>query len=94
MRTPPQAEYRYELCSDRAGIACYINNRVISKLAKLAGAPAAPAAGIDFKTRLGNIVEVGTPLFELHAETKGELEYAIDFLRSHPEAIKIEEETL
>jgi thymidine phosphorylase len=94
MSEPPKAEHRYEVRSDKQGIVCYINNRFISKLAKLAGAPSAPAAGILFKTRLGNMVEVGTPLFELHAETKGELEYAIDFLDSHPDAIRIEEETL
>jgi thymidine phosphorylase len=94
MTEPPEAAHRYEVRSDKQGVVCYINNRFISKLAKLAGAPSAPAAGILFKTRLGEMVDVGTPLFELHAETKGELEYAIDFLASHPEAIRIEEETL
>ncbi|KZY39416.1 thymidine phosphorylase [Oleiphilus sp. HI0043] len=94
MREPPKAPYRHEVFSDKQGIVCYINNRFISKLAKLAGAPSAAAAGILFKTHLGDIVDIGTPLFELHAETKGELEYAIDFLSAHPDAIRIEEETL
>ncbi len=94
MQVPPRAPYRHEVLSDKQGIVCYINNRFISKLAKLAGAPSAAAAGILFKTHLGDIVDMGTPLFELHAETKGELEYAIDFLSAHPDAIRIEEETL
>lgn len=94
MKKPPTARYRFEVCADKNGIVCYVNNRIISKLAKLAGAPSAAAAGIDFKVRLGDVVEIGSPLFELHAETQGELEYAIDFLNSHSDAIKIEEEAL
>ncbi len=94
MREPPSARFRHQVCSDTGGIVSYINNRFISKLAKLAGAPAAPAAGLLFQTHLGAKVDVGSPLFELHAESSGELAYALDFLQTHPDAIKIEEEQL
>jgi len=94
MRHPPTANFKHHVSSNKIGIVCYINNRVISKLAKLAGAPAAPAAGIDMHVRLGDIVEIGSPLFDLYAETEGELQYAIDFLNAHADAIKIEEEVL
>jgi thymidine phosphorylase len=94
MRTPPESTFKHQVESTKSGIVCYINNRFISKLAKLAGAPSAPAAGIDIHIRLGDIVEVGQALFDLHAETEGELQYAIDFLNAHPDAIKIEEEVL
>jgi len=94
MQTPQVSKHTYQVDSLQAGIVCYINNRFISKLAKLAGAPSAPAAGIELQVRLGDIIEVGSPLFILHAETQGELEYAIDFLNTHPEAIKVEEEVL
>ncbi|MFT5717288.1 MAG: thymidine phosphorylase, partial [Oleiphilaceae bacterium] len=59
-----------------------------------AGAPSAPAAGIELQIRLGEIVSIGSPLFILHAETQGELQYAIEFLNAHSDAIKIEEEIL
>ncbi len=94
MREPPKAEFVRKICANRTGIVSYINNRFISKLAKLAGAPSAPAAGLDFHTSLGDKVEMGSPLFDIHAESQGELEYAIDFLNSHPDAVKIEEEGL
>jgi len=94
MHKPPISKFTHQIDSQKAGIVCYMNNRFISKLAKLAGAPAAPAAGIELQTRLGDIVEVGSPLFILHAETKGELNYAIEFLNAHPDAIKVEEEVL
>ena len=94
MRTPPESKFTHQVNSQQAGIVCYINNRFISKLAKLAGAPSAPAAGIELQIRLGDIIELGSPLFILHAETLGELQYAIEFLNAHPDAIKIEEEVL
>ena len=92
MHVPPISKFTHQVDSLQAGIVCYINNRFISKLAKLAGAPAAPAAGIELQIRLGDIIELGSPLFLLHAETQGELQYAIEFLNTHPDAIKIEEE--
>ena len=64
------------------------------KLAKLAGAPAAPAAGLDFHVKLGDKVEADTPLFTIHSEAPGELQYAIDFLTAHPGALSIEEESI
>jgi thymidine phosphorylase len=94
MRTPPVSKFTHQIDSVKSGIVCYINNRFISKLAKLAGAPSAPAAGISLLIRLGDILEVGSPLFILHAETQGELQYAIEFLNTHSDAIKIEEEVL
>ena len=94
MKVPQASSYQYQVESTQHGIVCYINNRCISKLAKLAGAPSAAAAGIELQVRLGDMVEIGSPLFVLHAESKGELQYAIDFLTAHPDAIKVEEEVL
>jgi thymidine phosphorylase len=44
--------------------------------------------------RLGDRVEKGQPLMTLHAEAAGELEYALDFYRAHPEVLRIEEEVV
>ncbi|MCP5163423.1 MAG: thymidine phosphorylase family protein [Hahellaceae bacterium] len=94
MRSPPVAPFTHIVSSQRSGIISYINNRFVAKLAKLAGAPAAPAAGLDFHIRLGQKVCLGCPLFTIHAETRGELAYAIDFLKAHPDAVRIEDENL
>jgi thymidine phosphorylase len=58
-------------------------------VAKLAGAPADPAAGIDLHVRLGQSVERGQPLFTLHAESPGELAYAREYLTVHADAVVI-----
>jgi thymidine phosphorylase len=44
--------------------------------------------------QLGQKVERGQPLMTLHAEAQGELKYALEFYRSHPEILHIEEEVV
>jgi thymidine phosphorylase len=39
---------------------------------------------------VGERVERGQPLFELHAESQGELDYALDFVRGHPGLFHLE----
>jgi thymidine phosphorylase len=79
MRVPPSSNYRRPLTNDRAGRVGTIDNRKIAKLAKLAGAPEAKAAGVELHVRLGDEVTVGEPLCTIHAEAPGELAYALDY---------------
>jgi len=92
MKVPPVAAHTRTLLAHRRGVVAMLNNRVISRLASLAGAPNAPAAGISMHVRLGDVVDLGQPLMTLHAEAMGELEYALDFYHSHPQILHIEEE--
>ncbi|ALO45027.1 thymidine phosphorylase family protein [Pseudohongiella spirulinae] len=94
LREPPVARFTHVITSERTGIVALMNNRVISRLASLAGAPNAQSAGLTMHVRLGDTVESGQPLMTLHAEAAGELEYALDFYAAHPEAIHIEEEVV
>jgi thymidine phosphorylase len=94
MRTPGTAPFRHTVKAPKSGMVTFINNRFVSKLAKLAGAPSAALAGLDFFVKLGENVEAGQALFDIHAETKGELNYALEFLSTHLDAIRIEEEVL
>jgi thymidine phosphorylase len=80
MRTPPRSAHTYEVTAGLGGYVQAFDNRRLARLAKLAGAPHAPAAGIDLHVRLNDRVEPGQPLFTLHAEAPGELAYAMDFL--------------
>jgi len=52
----------------------------LSRAARLAGAPRASVAGVRFLAPLGTRVERGQPLFELHAQAPGELDYAMDYV--------------
>ncbi len=91
MREPPLARYRHPVVAERSGVVAHINMRSLAKAAKLAGAPADKAAGIEMHVRLGEQLERGQPLFTMHADTRGELHYALDFLATHRETLSIEE---
>jgi thymidine phosphorylase len=81
-----------DVASERSGRVLAIDNRRLALTAKLAGAPEDKAAGIDLHARTGMPVDSGQPLFTLHAESTGTLEYALDFFRSHRDIIRIGDE--
>lgn len=91
MRTPPTSSQRFEVTASVSGTITGIDNRRLARAAKLAGAPADPAAGIDLHARIGDTVVAGQPLFTLHAETPGELAYAREYLAAHPDILVIGE---
>ncbi len=82
MRALAAAPFRRDVTAPRAGTVASIHNRRLAKAAKLAGAPRAALAGVDFLAPLGTRVGPGQPLFTLHAETRSELDYATAFLAS------------
>jgi thymidine phosphorylase len=89
MREPPQAPYRRTVLAEKSGEITCIDNRLIARIAKLAGAPADKAAGLVLHTPVGSEVSKGDPLFTVHAETAGELDYALDYARTHQSVITI-----
>lgn len=88
-REPPVAPLRRKVKSAQSGHITSIDNRLIARAAKLAGAPAAPSAGLVMNVRLGDTVLEGDALFTLHAETAGELDYADEFVSANPQLIGI-----
>lgn len=91
LREVPVAPYRHVITAAVTGRVAAIDNRVLARAAKLAGAPKAPAAGVDVHTRIGDPVQAGQPLFTLHAQTAGELDYATHFVDTRPPIFQISE---
>jgi thymidine phosphorylase len=89
LRVPPSAPHRRDLIAQRAGRVIAIDNRRLARVAKLAGAPRAPAAGLVFHAPLGTTVASGQPLYTLHAEAPGELAYALAYALSHPNIVEV-----
>lgn len=90
MREPAIAPLQRVLKTEEAGRVCSIDCRRLARLAKLAGAPENAASGIDLHVRLNEPVESGQPLCTVHAETRGELEYALAYAEANPDIIAIE----
>jgi thymidine phosphorylase len=91
MRKPRTAAHTDWICATRPGRVIAIDNRRLARAAKLAGAPKASAAGVEFLAPIGTRVEEGQPLFVLHAEAHGELHYALDYVNSQPDIVMIGE---
>ena len=89
MRTPPRSMQRHPLLAAKAGRIAAIDNRTVAKLAKLAGAPEAKAAGVELHVKVGSTVTAGEPLCTVHAEATGELAYALDYAAAHPDIFTI-----
>ena len=91
LRLPPVARLTHDVQASRSGRVVAIDNRRLARVAKLCGAPKAPAAGLVLHAPLGRVVSRGDSLFTLHAETSGELAYARAYADANPDIIALAE---
>jgi thymidine phosphorylase len=92
LRQPGRAPLRRDVVAAASGAVATIDNRRIARFAKLAGAPNAKTAGLEMRVRLNDRVEHGQALFTLHAETTGEMEYAMRYVEANLSAVAIAQE--
>ena len=90
LREPGAAPFTRPITADRAGRVARIDNRLLARAAKLAGAPHDRTAGLWLGAHVGDRIARGQPLFVLHAESQGELDYALDFVQRHPGIVHVE----
>lgn len=91
-REPRGAAFTEPILARRSGAIAQIDNRRLARAAKLAGAPADQTAGLEIHVRLGQEVEQNQPLFTLHAENRGELDYALDYVREQQDIVDVDAE--
>ena len=91
LRALPVPAVQETVVASRVGRVAAIDNRGLARLAKLAGAPRSPAAGVDLQVRLGDRVAAGQPLFTVQAQAPGELRYAMAFEAAQPSVITLED---
>jgi len=83
LRQPPEAAHKYDMTATHAGVITRFDNRRLAQVAKLAGAPGAPAAGVYMHVRLGERVAIGQRVYTIHAESRGEIDYAREFAETN-----------
>ena len=91
LRTPPVATFQHPVVATHSGVLTAIDNRRFAKIAKLAGAPTSPAAGVDLHVKLGDNIGSGQPLYTVHAQSHGELDYTLSYIAGQSEILTIAE---
>jgi len=66
----------YEVAATQDGVVTAIDNYIIARVARLAGAPMNKGAGVDLLRKLGEPVKKGEPLYRVHAEFKSDYRFA------------------
>lgn len=78
----PIGTKRYQVLAEREGRVEHVDNRLISKLARAAGAPKDIGAGVLLHCEHGDKVNKGDVLFEIVAENESKLDFAIKSLEA------------
>ncbi len=86
---PQKAAFTQAVLASKKGTVQSIDNRKLAKVAKLAGAPESSAAGLVLHTPLGKQIEKDEALFTIHAETHGELAYALSYVADEKDILTI-----
>lgn len=87
-RMPKPAKFTAEITSHAAGSVRAINNKTIAHLARLAGAPKDPAAGLFIHKKIGDKVKKGEALYTVYASSPARLKYAMEFAKNTGYEIK------
>ncbi|MBI5259583.1 MAG: thymidine phosphorylase family protein [Burkholderiales bacterium] len=65
-----------EVPATRSGTVHTIDNLRLARIARLAGAPQVPGAGVDLLAKCGDVVKTGQPLYRVHAAFAADLRFA------------------
>ncbi len=74
--------YCHDVLSTKSGRVAGINNMLISRIARIAGAPHDKGAGIYLYKHVGDEVKKGEKLFTIYADSRHEFGYAKDVAKS------------
>jgi thymidine phosphorylase len=66
----------YDVCAEKSGVVTEIDNYLLAKVARLAGAPIDKGAGVDVLKKLGDEVKKGEPLYRVYAEYQSDFNFA------------------
>jgi thymidine phosphorylase len=80
---PPEAPFRAEVAAAQDGRVREIDCFEVNTIAKLAGAPANPSAGVRILRGVEAVVGRGEPLFEVHAQSRDQLGFALEYATAH-----------
>lgn len=80
-RRPKLGAFCHHVCTGKVGRVREIDNVVIAKIARIAGAPSDKGAGLFLRKKIHEMVKKGDVLYTVYAENKFKLDLAMDFIR-------------
>lgn len=81
-KEPVSSTKQFDIVASRSGKVVSIDNRTLARVAKLAGAPKSPAAGVEFFAPLDSLITKGDLLYRIHSDSDGEMNYAKSYVSS------------
>ena len=83
VREIPTAKFTQDIFANKDGKVVEMDNKKISQTCRLLGTPESKVSGIYFYKHLNDEVKNGEKIFTLHTNSKGELEQALEFLKTN-----------
>ena len=80
----PVGKYLYSVKAEVGGRVAHVDNRLVSRIARAAGAPKDKGAGMILHCEMGDKVNVGDTLFEIISESETKLSFAIETATALP----------
>lgn len=84
---------KFDICSSASGVVYGFNNRTLTSIARVSGAPKDTGAGIALWVRRGDKVKKGQKLFTIHSSSEAMLDRAIE-ISNREESILMERSVL
>lgn len=79
----PIGKFMFEKQAEKTGTVRDIDNIIISRIARIAGAPVNKGSGLFLHKHIGDKVKRGDILFTIYSESREKLEYAVDIVKGH-----------
>jgi thymidine phosphorylase len=77
-------EHVHEIRAERAGLVAAIDCLQLASIARLAGAPTDPGAGLDILRKVGEPVAAGEPLYRIHGSEPSDFGFAVEAAAENP----------
>lgn len=71
-------KYYCDIISKKSGKITHIDNKIMNKIARIAGAPSDKKAGVYLYVQKDKSIESGTKLYTIYSENKERLDYAVE----------------
>lgn len=79
----PYAKYKHTIKADKDGRVFHVNNKMLSRVARAAGAPADKLAGVYLYVEKGDRIKKGDPIMDIYSNSESKLSVAIKVLKGY-----------